>query len=154
MKNYIFAFLMMLVAVPACMWAKDNNKSTVVFTVSPKMTCQNCENKIKSNLRFEKGVSSIVTNLKEQTVTITYNPAKVSPERLTEAFKKSDMPPHNAPSNARMAIVPYPLPLRDIARQQHHPAHAAARQSPSPHVLPLHRRSRSSPSTNPSYNSI
>lgn len=88
MKNYIFAFLMMLVAVPACMWAKDNNKATVVFTVSPKMTCQNCENKIKSNLRFEKGVSSIVTNLKEQTVTITYNPAKVSPERLTEAFKK------------------------------------------------------------------
>ena len=88
MKNYIFAFLMMLVAVPACMWAKDNNKATAVFTVSPKMTCQNCENKIKSNLRFEKGVSSIVTNLKEQTVTITYNPAKVSPERLTEAFKK------------------------------------------------------------------
>lgn len=88
MKNYIFAFLMMLVAVPAFMSAKDNNKATVVFTVSPKMTCQNCENKIKSNLRFEKGVSSIVTNLKEQTVTITYNPAKVSPERLTEAFKK------------------------------------------------------------------
>ena len=88
MKNYIFAFLMMLVAVPAFMSAKDNNKATVVFTVSPKMTCQNCENKIKSNLLLAKGVSSIVTNLKEQTVTITYNPAKVSPERLTEAFKK------------------------------------------------------------------
>ena len=52
MKNYIFAFLMMLVAVPAFILAKDNNKATGVFTVSPKMTCQKCEDKIKSNLRF------------------------------------------------------------------------------------------------------
>ncbi|MDE6052102.1 MAG: heavy-metal-associated domain-containing protein, partial [Paramuribaculum sp.] len=34
---------------------------TAVFTVNPHMTCQNCENKIKSNLRFEKGVNSIAT---------------------------------------------------------------------------------------------
>lgn len=88
MKKYIFAFLMMLVAVPAVMSAKDSDKATVVFTVSPKMTCQNCENKIKSNLRFEKGVSSIVTNIKEETVTITYNPAKISPATLVEALKK------------------------------------------------------------------
>ena len=61
---------------------------TAVFTVNPQMTCQNCENKIKSNLRFEKGVNSIATDLSAQTVTVTYDPAKTTPEKLTAAFKK------------------------------------------------------------------
>ncbi len=68
--------------------AKDKEKETVVFTVSPKMTCRNCENKIKTNIRFEKGVNDITTNLKEQTVTVTYDPAKTDKSKLAAAFKK------------------------------------------------------------------
>ena len=34
-------------------FAKDIK--TVVFTTTPQMHCAACENKIKSNLRFEKG---------------------------------------------------------------------------------------------------
>ena len=30
-----------------------------IFSVQPRMHCQNCENKIKSNLRFEKGVKAV-----------------------------------------------------------------------------------------------
>lgn len=61
---------------------------TAVFTVSPKMTCQNCENKIKTNLRFEKGVNDIATSIKTQTVTIKYNPKKTDTVKLVAAFKK------------------------------------------------------------------
>lgn len=69
--------------------AKSQKESaTAVFTVSPQMTCQNCENKIKSNIRFEKGVTDITTDLKGQTVTVTYDPAKTSPEKIVKAFKK------------------------------------------------------------------
>lgn len=39
-------------------------KAVAVFKLTPRMTCSNCENKIKSNLRFEKGVSEIVTDLR------------------------------------------------------------------------------------------
>ncbi len=65
---------------------KDDTKT--VFTVSPAMTCQNCENKIKGNLRFEKGVSEILTNLQEQTVTIKYDTTKTDCAKIIKAFKK------------------------------------------------------------------
>ncbi len=72
-----FIFLMMALIASA----KSDDK-TVVFTMSPKMSCQNCENKIKSNLRFEKGVKEIVTSLPAQTVTITYSGDKTNPEKI------------------------------------------------------------------------
>lgn len=78
-----FIFLMMALATSA----KEDDK-TAVFTVTPKMSCQNCENKIKSNLRFEKGVKQIETSLTEQTVTVTYSPEKTTPEKIAAGFKK------------------------------------------------------------------
>ena len=49
---------MMLVAMVT--FAKDIK--TVVFTTNPQMHCENCENKIKGNLRFEKGIKEITTS--------------------------------------------------------------------------------------------
>lgn len=62
--------------------------STIELTVSPKMSCQNCEKKIKSNLRFEKGVTRIATSLKDQRVTLTYDPSKTDSTRIIQGFKK------------------------------------------------------------------
>ena len=70
--------------------AKDNQpkEATVVFTLSTLMHCQNCENKIKNNLRFEKGVKAVATDLKEQTVTVVYKPKDTTPEKLAKALEK------------------------------------------------------------------
>ena len=51
---------------------------TVVFTTTPLMQCAACENKIKNNLRFEKGIKSIETSVPNQTVTIKYNADKTT----------------------------------------------------------------------------
>ncbi len=59
----------------------------LVITPTPQMHCQNCENKIKSNLRFERGVKRIDTSIKEQTVTVTYDPAKTSVDKIQSAMK-------------------------------------------------------------------
>lgn len=59
-----------------------------VVTTTPQMSCQNCENKIKGNLRFEKGVKNVETNLKDQTVTVTYDAEKTDEKKLAEAFGK------------------------------------------------------------------
>lgn len=67
---------------------KASTDSIAVFTPVPKMSCQNCENKIKQNIRFERGVKEIATSLKDQTITIRFNPAKTSTPSLTTAFKK------------------------------------------------------------------
>lgn len=63
-------------------------KATVSFKVNPAMTCQNCENKIKTNLRYEKGVKAITTSLADQTVTINYDAEKTNPANLMAALKK------------------------------------------------------------------
>ena len=87
-KKLIVAFAMIVMIGVAASAKSPKQVETAVFTVVPQMTCQNCENKIKSNLRFEKGVSAIETSLADQTVTIKYDPAKTDKAKLTAAFKK------------------------------------------------------------------
>ena len=60
----------------------------VVLTPTPQMHCASCENKIKGNMRFEKGVVKIDTNIEAQTVAITYDGKKTNVETLREGMKK------------------------------------------------------------------
>ena len=52
------------------------------------MHCASCENKIKGNLRFEKGIKTIETNVKEQRVTITYDADKTNSDAIIKSFDK------------------------------------------------------------------
>ena len=52
------------------------------------MHCENCENKIKNNLRFEKGVKEITTSVDNQTVTVKYDADKTTPDKIQQGFKK------------------------------------------------------------------
>ena len=65
-----------------------SNMRILVVTPTPEMHCQSCENKIKSNMRFEKGVKKVETSLERQEVAITYDPAKNDVEGLRAAMKK------------------------------------------------------------------
>ena len=84
MKKLILLTAMLLTMTAG--FAKDIK--TVVVTTNPQMHCESCENKIKGNLRFEKGVKKIETSIADQTVTIEYDADKTSAEKLIEAFKK------------------------------------------------------------------
>ncbi len=61
---------------------------TVVLTTLPEMHCANCEKNIKENIRFEKGVKSIKTDLKTKTVTIEYDADKTNVQDIIKGFKK------------------------------------------------------------------
>ena len=78
--------LLMALAVAATCAAKDIK--TVVLTTIPEMHCTGCEQKIKSNIRFEKGVKDIRTNLEDKTVTIVYDADKTSVADIVKGFKK------------------------------------------------------------------
>lgn len=58
-----------------------------VLTPTPQMHCQKCETKIKKNMRFEKGVRKVETDLEKQHVTITYDPRKTNVKSLQEGMK-------------------------------------------------------------------
>lgn len=84
MKKTTLLLTMLLMA--AVTFAKDIK--TVVFTTQPQMHCESCENKIKGNLRFEKGIKNIETNVDEQAVTIQYDADKTNEEAIMKAFGK------------------------------------------------------------------
>ena len=79
------ALLLALAFASVCM-AKDIK--TVMLTTNPEMHCNNCEKKIKSNLRFEKGVKVIETDLRTKTVTIKYDADKTTVDNIIKGFKK------------------------------------------------------------------
>jgi copper chaperone CopZ len=85
MKKAIF-MLALAVCSMSSVLAKDIK--TVVLTTTPQMQCHNCENKIKENIRFEKGVKEIVTDLETKNVTVTYDADKTNVENLIAGFKK------------------------------------------------------------------
>lgn len=83
MRTKVLFFALLVAATCA---AKDIK--TVIFKTSPEMHCNSCEQKIKGNLRFEKGVKDIVTNLTDKTVTITYDADKTNVDKLIAGFAK------------------------------------------------------------------
>ncbi len=80
--------LLVAIGVSAHTGGGKKEMRVLVVTTNPEMHCQNCEKKIKENIRFEPGVRKIETSLEKQQVRITYNPAKTDVKKLTEAFAK------------------------------------------------------------------
>ena len=68
--------------------ANAKDIKTVVLTTDPQMHCEGCEKRIKENIRFEKGIKKIVTDVEHQTVTITYDADKTTVENIIKGFEK------------------------------------------------------------------
>lgn len=76
------------VMAAASLMVSAKDIKTLVVTTTPVMHCENCENKIKNNLRFEKGMKDIKTDIPTQRVTITYDADKNTPANIIKAFGK------------------------------------------------------------------
>ena len=74
------------ICLSATAYAKDIK--TVVLTTSPEIHCENCENRIKNNIRFEKGIKEITTDLETKTITIKYDADKTTVEAIIKGFAK------------------------------------------------------------------
>jgi copper chaperone CopZ len=84
MRKFLLMMLLMLTA--NVMMAKDIR--TLVVTTNPQMHCANCETRIKNQLRFEKGVKRIETNVEKQTVQILYDADRTGSEQLIKSLGK------------------------------------------------------------------
>ena len=85
MKKRILFTAALLVSAMAVS-AKDIK--TVVLTTTPQMHCNGCENRIKENLKYVKGIKSIVTSVEKQTVTVQYDADKTSVDNIKASLKK------------------------------------------------------------------
>ena len=88
-KRIIITVLLAITAISANAKPKEEAKQdTLVVSTTPKMHCENCENKIKKNIRFVKGTKKIETSVPNQSVTIVYDPTKANLDEYKKAFKK------------------------------------------------------------------
>lgn len=85
-KRWMATCVVALLSVAAVL-AKDIR--VAVFKVT-QMHCENCEKKVKNNMRFEKGLKDISTVVKDRIVTITYDAEKTNVKNLQAGFKKFD----------------------------------------------------------------
>ena len=83
-KRWMATCVVALLSVTAVL-AKDIR--VVVFKVS-QMHCEKCEKEVKDNMRFEKGLKDIATEVKTKMVTITYDAEKTNVKNLRAGFNK------------------------------------------------------------------
>lgn len=83
-KKVVATFVVALLSVTAVL-AKDLR--TVIFKVE-QMECANCERKVQKNIKFEKGLKEVATDVKTKSVTITYDAEKTNVEKLKAGFKR------------------------------------------------------------------
>lgn len=88
MKTLLLSTFLSLVAFGASSAEKTSAIDTLYVSTSPEMHCSGCENRIKKNIRFVKGVKKIETSIPDQTVTIIYDTSKSEYKDFIAAFKK------------------------------------------------------------------
>lgn len=103
MKKSVITLLLIFVSVLTISAQSKSKNKRIIYTTTPEMHCQGCEDKITGNLRFVKGVKIIQTNRANQTVTITYDSTKCTSDALVEAFGKikytvKEVDPESLPS--------------------------------------------------------
>lgn len=79
---------------------KEKAKNTETVKFSTSVDCQNCVNKIMTNLPHEKGVKDVKCDLTTKEVTVTYQTEKNNPESLRKAIEKLGYTAKNVSSQA------------------------------------------------------
>lgn len=87
MKKIFLLGLLMIMSV-ASGYAQDNGKWQTL-TIKTSATCGMCKETIETALAYEKGIKKSVLDVKSQTVTVTYNPAKTNPDKIRTAISKA-----------------------------------------------------------------
>jgi periplasmic mercuric ion binding protein len=78
--------LVVLIVFSSAAFAQQKKTDTVQIKTSA--VCGMCKDRIESTLAFEKGVKSSTLDVETKVVTIIYNPAKTSPEKLRITLSK------------------------------------------------------------------
>lgn len=88
--KHIFLLLTCLILSVGTIQAKNDYKEIVVLSCN--LHCQGCCDKIMKNIAYEKGVKDLQFDLKNKTVTLTFDTRKTDLPTLLKAFEKLGKP--------------------------------------------------------------
>lgn len=90
MKNFVktILVLMILIGSTSMVRAQDPEPKEKEIKIQTSAICGMCEERIESNMAFEKGVKSVELDDKTKIVTIKYKTSKTDPDKLRKAISK------------------------------------------------------------------
>lgn len=83
-----FFITILFAAVPFILSAQEKAKTTGTVKYKTSIECNNCVNKVMTNLPQEKGVKDVKCDVKTQEVTVTYQKDKNNPEQIKKSIEK------------------------------------------------------------------
>lgn len=86
-KNLLVAFMLVVAGTTFAKTAAD----TLTVTTQPQMHCQNCEKKIKSNIRFVKGTSKSAPPSKTRRSLSSTTPRKPNTTTMSRLSRRLGM---------------------------------------------------------------
>lgn len=83
-----YSITMLFIAFPFLLIAQDKVKTTETVKFTTSITCNNCVNKIMTNLPQEKGIKDVKCDLSSKEVAVTYQKDKNNPEQIQKTIEK------------------------------------------------------------------
>jgi len=80
--------IMLLVAVPVISKAQEKDKNVLTVKYTTSIHCEDCVNKIMTNLPREKGIKDVKCDVKTKEVTVSYNKEKNNPVEIQKTIEK------------------------------------------------------------------
>ena len=74
---------------------------TAEIKIKTSAVCGMCKETIEKSLAFEKGIKKSVLDVDSKIVTVTYNPEKITPEKIRLAISKVGYDADDIPANAK-----------------------------------------------------
>ena len=80
--------LVLAISISYPTMAQEKKKNYEEVQIQTSAVCGMCEDRIETNISFEKGVKKVQLNDDTKVVTIGYDPRKTAPDKLRTAISK------------------------------------------------------------------
>lgn len=78
--------------------AQKKKKKMETVYYSAEIHCGGCKAKIEKNIPFERGVKSVIVDMKKNSVIVTFDPKKNNKDVITAALLKLEIPVKEIPA--------------------------------------------------------
>lgn len=101
LKTITSSVIIMLAFILTASNASAQESKTAELKVKTSATCDMCKETIEKNLAFEKGIKKSVLDVDSKILTVTYNPEKITPEKIRIAVSKSGYDADDVPADKK-----------------------------------------------------
>lgn len=103
MKSLKYFLLLPVMALSFYSFSQENRpieaKKKETITIKTSAQCDMCKERIEKALAYTKGVKKSNLEVESKMITVVYNPAKTSPEKLRKAISKAGYDADSIPAD-------------------------------------------------------